>query len=439
MFVSKKYLSRRTMLRGLGTAVALPFLDAMVPASTALAQTAAAPQPKLGFIYFPHGAIMANWTPATEGRDFALSPILKPLEKYQRMLTVVSGLENKPAISPAVHAITPGTWLSAVAPRISHSPYGGVSIDQIAVPYIGQDTPLPSLEVATEPRGGGGVCDRSYGCSYGATISFRTPSQPLPMEYNPQKLFYTLFGQGDSADERAKINWQHRSMLDQVMAEAATLQKQLGAADATRVSDYLESVREIERRVQMLESRDVSHLDLPDVPIGVLPSFDQQLKLQFDLMALAYEAGLTRIVSMMMAAEVSNMTYNHIGVRDAFHPLSHHKEDPEKMERMTMIQTYHTQMFARFLDRLANIPDGENSVLDNAIILYGSNMSNSDKHDNWPLPSALVGGGAGRLKGNQHLKYPDRTPLANLLLTVLDRAGVPVDRVGDSTGVFTEV
>ena len=439
MFNTKKYISRRAVLRGAGVSLALPLLDAMIPASTALAQTAAAPKPRLAFLYFPHGAIMDRWTPTTVGHDFELSPILKPLEKFRSQLTVVSGLENKPAISPAVHAITPGTWLSAVPPRKSHSPHGGITIDQMAAQVIGQDTPFPSLEVATEGGGGGGGCDRVYGCSYAGTISFRTPTQPLPMEANPRKLFFQLFGEGDSAEERAKISWQYTSMLDQVNAEAKALQRTLGAADASKLSDYLESVREVERRVQKMESRDISHLDLPEVPAGRLSNFDQQLRLQFDLMALAYEANLTRVISMMMAAEATATTYNHIGVNDAFHPLSHHQDDPAKMDRLVQIQTYHTEVFASFLQRLADMPDGEGSMLDNSIILYGSNMSNSDRHDNWPLPAALVGGGAGRLKGNQHLKYADKTPHANLLATILDRAGMPIEQVGDSNAIFSEV
>lgn len=426
-------------MRGAGVSLALPLLDAMIPASTALAQTAAAAKPRLAFLYFPHGAIMDRWTPTTVGHDFELSPILKPLEKFRSQLTVVSGLENKPAISPAVHAITPGTWLSAVPPRKSHSPHGGITIDQMAAQVIGQDTPFPSLEVATESSAGGGGCDRVYGCSYAGTISFRTPTQPLPMESNPRKLFFQLFGEGDSAEERVKISWQYTSMLDQVNAEAKALQRTLGAADASKLGDYLESVREVERRVEKMESRDISHLDLPEVPAGRLSSFDQQLRLQFDLMALAYEANLTRVISMMMAAEATATTYNHIGVNDAFHPLSHHQDDPAKMDRLVQIQTYHTEVFASFLQRLADMPDGEGSMLDNSIILYGSNMSNSDRHDNWPLPAALLGGGAGRLKGNQHLKYADKTPHANLLATILDRAGMPIEQVGDSNAIFSEV
>jgi hypothetical protein len=437
MFITKRHLSRRTFLRGAGVAVGLPLLDAMVPSLTALAQTAAAPKPRLGFLYLPHGAIMEQWTPATEGANFELTPILKPLAPFQKQLTIVSGLENKPAIAPPVHALNPGTWLSCVTPRATQEPYGGVTVDQIAAAFIGQDTPLPSLELATEGRGGSGACDRSYGCSYGATISFRTPSTPLPMESDPRKLFERLFGQGDTPQERKAIAKQYSSILDLVTKEAADLQRTLDAPDRAKLGDYLESVREIERRVQKMEAQDLSSLDLPDVPVGT--TFDQRLNLMFDMIALSYQANLTRVFSFMMAAEGSNVAYNHIGVSDAFHPLSHHQNDKARKERLVRIQTYHSQAFAKFLTKLSKMPDGDGTMLDNAILLYGSNMSNSNAHDEFPLPNLLVGGGCGKVKGNQHLKYPDRTPLANLLLTVLDRAGIPTDKVGNSTSVFSEV
>jgi hypothetical protein len=438
MFVTKKHLSRRTVLRGVGATIALPLLDAMVPAGTALAQTAAAPKLKVGFIYFPHGAIMSKWTPAAEGTSFELSPLLEPLAAHRSQLTIVSGLENKHAAGPT-HAITPGTWLSGVSPRLSHDPYGGVTADQIAAQHIGQDTPLPSLEVATEEAVGGGACDRNYGCSYGATISFRTPSTPLPMEFNPRKLFQRLFGQGDTPEERELLAAQYASILDVVADKAAALQKVVSASDRRMLADYLESVREIERRVQKMEANDLSHITLPDAPVGIPSSFDEQMSLMFDTVALAWQANLTRIASFMMAAEVSNMTYNHVEVADAFHALSHHQNNAAKLERLTRVQLYHTRAFARFVDKLAATPDGEGSMLDNALLVYGSNMSDSNAHDHFPLPMTLVGGACGKVKGGQHLRYPDRTPVSNLLLTVLQRAGVPVESLGDSTGAFADV
>jgi hypothetical protein len=440
MFIAKKHLPRRTFLRGLGATIALPLLDAMIPAHTALARTAAAPKMRLGFIYFPHGAVMDKWTPVGEGTDFELSPILEPLAAYKKQLTVISGLGNRPGESQAVHAIVPATWLSCVHPKKgSQEPYGGVTADQFAALHIGQDTPLPSLEVATEQPGGGGACDRDYGCGYSSTISFRTPSSPLPMEHNPRKLFQRLFGQGDSADERVALIAQQRSLLDMVRDEAADLQRTLGPSDRALLSDYLDTVREIERRVQKTAQQDLSNVTLPQVPVGIPDAFDDHLNLMFDMTALAYQANLTRIFNFMMAAEVSGQTYNHIGVADAFHPLSHHANDPAKLERLTRIQRYHTEVFAKFVTKLASLPDGDGSMLDHSILLYGSNMSNSDKHNQFPLPTALIGGGCGKLKGGQHLRYPDHTPLSNVLLTILDRSSVPAKSLGDSTQVLAEV
>ena len=438
MFITKKHLSRRTFLRGAGVTVGLPLLDAMVPAWTALAQTAANPKPRMGFLYLPHGAIMEHWTPAAEAAAFELTPILTPLAPFQKQLTIVSGLENKGAIAPPVHALSPGTWLSCVTPPEGQEPHGAVTVDQIAAAHLGQDTPLPSIEIATEGRGGNGnACDRNYGCSYGATVSFRTPTTPLPMESDPRKLFERLFGQGDTPKERQAIARQYASLLDLVTAEAADLGRTLDAQDRARLGDYLESVREIERRIQKMEEHDLTHLDLPDVPIG--STFDQRLTLMFDMMALAYQANLTRVFSFMMAGEGSNQTYNHIGVPDAFHPLSHHQNDKTRKDKLVKIQTYHSQAFAKFLAKLAALPDGDGSVLDHSILLYGSNMSNSNAHNHFPLPTLVVGGGCGRLKGGQHVKYPDQTQLANLLLTLLDRAGVATEKVGNSTGVMSEI
>jgi hypothetical protein len=439
MFITKKHLPRRTFLRGAGAMIALPLLDAMIPASTALAATAAKPLPKMAFIYFPHGAIMEKWTPEKEGKDFELSPILTPLKDFKDKLTVVSGLGNRPGESQAVHAIVPATWLSCVHPKQGQEPNMAPTADQIAAQHIGQDTPLPSLEIATEAQGGGGACDRDYGCNYSGTISFRTASTPLPMEYNPKKLFERLFGRGDSPEERTALVQQYGSILDMVREDAADLQRKLGARDQAVLSDYLETVRELERRVQKTQAQDLSKLNLPKVPVGIPESFDQHLNLMFDMAALAWQGNLTRIVNYMLAAEVSGRTYNIVGVPDAFHAVSHHANDPVKKEKLVRIQTYHTQVFAKWLTKLANTPDGDGSLLDHAIILYGSNMSNSDRHNQFPLPTAIVGGGCGKLKGGQHLRYPDHTPIANVLLTLLDRAGVPIEKIGDSNGKLTEV
>jgi hypothetical protein len=439
MFITKKFIDRRTVLRGAGAMIALPLLDAMIPASTALANTAAKPRVLLGFVYFPHGAIMEKWTPAKDGTDFELTPILEPLKPFQKQLTIISGLGNRPGESQAVHAIVPATWLSCTHPKQGQDPNMAVTADQIAAKYIGQDTPLPSLEIATEAPGGGGACDRDYGCNYSGTISFRTATTPLPMEYSPRKLFQRLFGRGDTPQERKELIEEQASILDMVSEDAQSLQRTLGPRDRAMLNDYLDTVRELERRVQKTQSQDLSHLQLPNVPVGNPESFDQTMNLMYDMAALAYQANLTRIMNMMVAAEVSGRTYNNIGVPDAFHAVSHHANDPVKKDKLVKIQNYHTKVLAKFLTKLQNTPDGDGSLLDHSIILYGSNMSNSDRHNQFPLPTAFIGGGCGKLKGGQHLRYPDHTPLANALLTMLDRAGVPIDKVGDSSGKFAEV
>ena len=436
-FITKKHLSRRTVLQGVGVTMALPLLDAMVPASTALAQTAAAPKPRMGFVYFPHGAVMANWTPTKTGTDFEFTPILKSLEPYRDQVTVVSGLRNRTGESPSPHAIIAGTWLSCVAPAVSQAPHGGISADQVAALHIGQDTTLPSLELAGE--GGGGACDPSFGCSYSGTVSFRTPTQPLPMEHNPRKIFYRLFGQGDNASQRHAIVEENASILDLVKGSADDLQKNLGTSDKAMVNDYLDSVREMERRIQKQREKEGSGIQLPDAPTGILEDFTKQLDMMFELIALAWQTNTTRVASYMIAKEVSMRTYNQIGVSDAFHPLSHHQNDAGKLARLTKVQAYHTEAFSRFVKRLKNTKDGDGSLLDHSIILFGSNMSNSDLHNNDPLPSVVLGRGYGKIKGGQHLHYPQDTPLANLLLTLLNRGGMPAEKHGNSTGVLAEV
>ncbi len=439
MFITKKHLHRRTFLRSALATISLPLLDAMIPAGTALAKTAAVTPPRLGFFYFPHGAVMGGWTPDKVGTDFELKKLLLPLDKYKSHMTIVSNMENKRAYGP-VHAITPGTWLTGDAPRVSHEPFGGITIDQIAALHIGQDTPMPSIEVCTETSGAAGACDRAYGCSYAGTISFRTPTTPLPMENNPRKLFQSLFGVGDNAAERDRLGKQTASILDLMMSESNDLAKRLGAADRSTLNDYLETVREVERRVKKTQEHDLSHMKIPDAPQGIPTDFDAHLNLQMDLILLAYQGNITRIASMMFAAEVSNQTYNHVGVSDAFHPLSHHQNDPAKMARLMIVQEYHTKVFAKFIDKLAALPDGDNgSMLDNAMMLYGGNMSNSNAHDHWPLPLSIIGKAGGRIKGGQHIMTAERTPVSNLMLTILDRVGVKQDALGDSSGLVSEV
>jgi hypothetical protein len=447
MFITKKHLSRRSFLGSGGATIGLPFLTAMVPAATALAQTAAAPKPRMGFFYLPHGVIMDNtryghevngWTPETEGRDFDLKTILEPLAPFRDKLTVVSGCANAHAYGP-VHAITPSTWLSCVKPRPQHAPYAATTIDQIAARHLGQDTPLPSIELSTEERGGSSACEGTYGCAYGTTISFRNPTTPLPMEYDPKRAFEKIFGRGQGADERARISGDYLSLLDLVSGEATDLKRTLGASDRAKLDDYLESVREIERRVQLVGERDMSQLDLPELPVA-MPPIDEHLNLMFDLTAAAFQANMTRVVSLMMAAEVSDQPYPHINVPDAFHPLSHHAENRASIEKLVVIQRWHSEVFAGFLAKLAAMPDGDaGSVLDNSVFLYGSNMSNSNNHDHGPLPTLIVGTNGGRIKGNNHVRLPEDTKHANVLYTLMDRVDVPVDGVGDSDGLISEI
>jgi hypothetical protein len=426
----------------MGVSISLPLLDAMIPAATALAQTAAAPQARMGFIYFPHGAVMDRWAPASAGRDFTLPQILAPLDPFRDRMTIISGLRNKAAEGAGVHTINPGTWLSCTSPFAlkDGGAQSGVSADQIAARHIGQDTPFPSLELCTEVKASSsGNCNPDTACGYGSTVSFRTATQPLPMEHNPRKLFFRLFGQGDTLAERQAIIDQTGSLLDLVADSAAGVKGRLGVADQVRMEEYLDSVREIERQVQILGDQDFSSVDLPDAPAGVPADFDEHIDLMFDLMALAFQADLTRVVSFMMAAEISMLTYNQVGISEAFHPLSHHQNNPDKLSRLAVVQTYHSQVFARFLDKLRRTPDGDGSLLDHSILLYGSNMSDSNLHNADPLPSAVFGGGYGRIRGGQHLKYSQDTPHANLILTLLERAGVPVEFLGNSTGLLADV
>ena len=443
MFVTRKHLPRRTFLKGVGVSLALPLLDSMIPARTLLAQTAAKPLPRLGFVYVPHGAIMDKWTPATEGAGFEFTPILKPLEPFRDRLNVVSGLGHRAADTTAVHSLSPTTWLSGVRPKATQGvdAYAGVTADQIAAQQIGQDTVLPSMELATEDHSGLiGSCDRDYGCIYMNTLSWRTPTTPMPMEINPRKVFERMFGQGGSATERLARIKEDKSILDAITRDVASLQVQLGPSDREMMTQYLENVREIERRIQRAEqSQGDEDLTLPARPAGVPFDYEEHIKLMYDLMALAYQADVTRVMTFMISREVSNRTYPQVGVTDGHHAISHHQNRAEKMEKNVKIQTYNLSQFGYFLDKLRNTPDGDGSLLDHAVLLYGSNMSNSNAHDHFPLPNLVIGGAAGRMKGGRHLKYTDHTPMTNLLVTMLDKVGVKQESLGDSSGVLANL
>jgi hypothetical protein len=447
MYLTKKHLSRRTVLKAGGVSLGLPLLDAMIPAATALAQTAAAPKLRAGFFYIPHGAIMWNtpfgkemdhWTPSGVGDEFKLSPILEPLEAHKRYVTSFANLENK-APQNSVHTLVPATWLSGVRP--AEKATGAMmapTIDQMIAAHIGQDTVLPSLEVAAETPTQSAACGTGA-CYYSSTLSFRNATTPLPMEFNPRKVFVQLFGAGDTPEERETIARRRASVLDMINERSHDLQQTLGPQDRAVLEDYLESVRETERRVEKASARDLSGIELPDTPIGELTDFDEQVKLMFDLIALAYQADVTRVASYIMVAEGTNRTYNHIGVSDAFHPVSHHANNLDRIQKLVKIQRYHVERFAEFVAKLANTPDGDGSLLDHAMLMYGSNMSNSDRHNNYPLPVVLVGGANGALQGGQHVDLPEYTTLTNLHLTVLNKAGIEMTSFADSTGPIAGV
>ena len=445
MFITKKHINRRAVLRAAGVTLGLPFLDAMVPAGTALAQTAAVPKMRMGFFYMPHGAIMYNtshgpamdkWTPSGSGAEFKLSPILSSLEPYKKYVSSFGNLENA-ATAGSVHSFTPSTWLSCTRPDTGRAKaHMAVTLDQVMAKIISQNTPLPSLEVASET-----IVQTSAGNnSIYTTLSFRDADSPLPMETNPRKVFLQLFGEGDTPQERAAIGNQTGSILDLILEDTKKLQGRVGSGDRAVLDGYLDSVREIERRAQMAGSKDLSALKIPEAPVGEQEDFAEQVKLMFDLIALAYQADLTRVVAYVTAAEGTNRTYNHIGIPDAFHPMSHHANDLDRLNKLAKIQAWHVEKFAEFIAKMAATPEGEGTLLDHSIFMFGSNMSNSDKHDNYPEPNILVGGGNGKMKlGGQHVVLPERTPIANLHLTLLQKAGVERDKFGDSTGTISEI
>jgi hypothetical protein len=424
MFLTKKHLSRRTVLKGAGASISLPLLDAMLPAHTAFADTAAAIKPRLGFVYFPHGAVQKFWTPEGTGRDFKFSRILEPISGMRDYVTVVSNLRNKPGESSNPHGIIEQTWLSCQDPQgAKWGPDGGISIDQLAARQIGQDTPLSSLELCGEP---------------GGSVNYRGANQGLPLEGNPRKVFYSMFGPGDSNTDRVARLEATGSLLDYVRESTDNLNRKLGAADRALVSDYLQSVREVEGRVQKLMAKADSLGNLPDAPLGAPDDFGALLDIQYEMIALAWQTGQTRITSMRTIKEASMRTFPSINVDEAFHPLSHHGEDPGKHEKLVRVMGYQVDRFTRFIKRLEGIKEGESNILANSIILFGSNMANSDLHNNNPLPQLIAGKGGG-IKGGQHIAMPANTPHANILLTMAQRAGANIEKFGDSTGIIPGV
>ncbi len=435
-FVTKKYLSRRTVLRGMGVSMALPLLDSMVPAQTPLAKTAAASKSRLSCIYVPHGATMDKWTPSVEGKSFEFTEILKSLEKHRDRVSIVSSLARPAAggvgsDAGADHARSAAVFLSGTHPE-KDSIRVGATIDQIAAQHIGQDTPLPSMELSVEEVALS--CGSGYACAYSNTISWKTATTPLPMENNPQVVFEKLFGDGSNNADRLARKQQSRSLLDSVMGEVASLQRDLPAGDRAKLGEYLDDVREIERRIQKAENQVPSGIKLPEAPVGVPESFDEHFKIMFDLQVLAFRTEITRIATMMYARDTSGAVYPQSGVREGFHVASHHSNNRANMDRFAIINKYHVDMLAYFLDKLKATPDGDGSLLDHSMILYGSSMSNGNQHDHDPLPVILAGGASGQLQGGRHMQYAAHTPMSNLLLAMLDKLGIQEKSHGDSTG-----
>jgi len=438
MFIRKLSLPRRTFLRGVGATLALPLLESMVPAFTATAQSAANPARRLGCVYIPHGAIMDQWTPPTEGAGFELSPILKPLEPFRDSLVVVTNL-NRPEDEgiDTNHAGAPSSWLTGVPPKRTAGPdyHLGATIDQVVARQIGQDTTFPSMELATEDFTGlVGDCSPGFSCAYMNTLSWQDPTTPLPMEINPRVVFERMFGGGRTKEERLARMQTDRSILDFVTGDLKGLESGLGPRDRARLDQYLDNVREIERRIQLAEAQNDTLLTVPDAPVGVPESFEEHVELLFDLVALAYETDMTRVFTFMLGRELSQRTYPQLGVTDPHHTISHHGNKPEWIAAHAKVNTFHLQLFARFLDRLHATPDGDGSLLDHALIVYGSGMGNGNVHSPEQLPFITVGGDGGRVRGNRHIVVPPSTPNANALLSVVQHFGVPVDTFGVSTG-----
>jgi hypothetical protein len=441
MFISKMALPRRTFLRGMGVTLALPLLDAMVPAMSLLAKSPAGPVKRLGFVYTPNGATMSSWTPGGEGTLSELSPTLSPLEKLKQHVFVPTGLSQKQAESfgdgNGEHSRGQTVWLSGVHPKRTEGAdvQGGITVDQIAAQTISKDTPLLSIEMALEQNYLVGNCDNGYSCVYWNTISWRTPTTPLPMEVNPRVVFERMFGDGGTPSQRLAQIREDRSILDSVKDSISGLQSRLGAADRTRLSEYLDSMREIERRIQVAEKQSgESPIALPDRPVGAPEAYDDHAKLMFDLAALAYQADITRVFTLLLGREQTNRPYPFIGVPEAHHSISHHQNDPVKLAKAAKINTYHIQLLAYFAERLNSITDGDGTLLDHSMILQGSGLSNSDQHSHIDLPLVVVGGGAGSMKGGRHLRFPKDTPMNNLHMALLDKVGVPVEKFGDATG-----
>lgn len=442
MYISKTALDRRTVLRGLGATLALPFLDAMAPA------LAAAPLPtkRFGAVYVPNGVVMDNWTPAIEGTAFTFTPILKPLEAHRERLLVMTGLNSiPPPWSTDTHPRASTRFLTDVPPKWTRGLAdlrAGTSTDQLAARELGRETQLASLELALESSESAGTCSNGFSCAYTSTISWISPSTPLPMEHNPRAVFERLFGDSGTTDlavRRARLG-ENSSLLDSVHEKLGQLGRRLGASDRLKLDEYVAAVRDVERRIQIAEKKNTQELPAMEGPAGVPDDFETHAKVMYDLFALAYQTDLTRVVTFMIGRESSGRTFPQFGISEGHHPLSHHQNDPAKLAKLTTINTYHISLFAQFLDKLRATPDGDGSLLDHVMIVYGSGMSNGNGHDPMNLPILLAGGGSGELKSGRHIRVAKNTPLSNFHLTVLDKLGVRTsEKMYDSTGRLTEL
>ena len=443
MIITKRAIPRRTVLRGLGAAVGLPLLGSMVPAMTALAQTAAAGVRRFTTVYTGNGAAIGYFTPEVEGAGYELTPILEPLAPFRDRALVLTGIDNPPALAlegepRGGHGRIAPAFMSGVhaKPTVGADFEAGITIDQIAANQLGEDTQLRTLELSMDSPEFGGTCDTGFSCVYTNTLSWRGPTSPLPMQNNPRMVFERMFGEGGTTDPAVRLaRWRQRaSILDSVREKVQGITTTLDGEDRAKLDEYLESIRDVERRIQLAEEQ--SGRELPEViqPAGVPDTFEDHAKLMFDLQVLAFQADLTRVTTFMLARELSGRAYPSIGVSEGFHALSHHGNNPEKIADQAKINAYHTSMVVYFLERLAATPDGDGSLFDSALVLFGSGMGNSNEHDPRRLPLIVAGGAGGRLSGGRHLRFPDGTPLTNLHMTLLTKLGVPVESIGDSTG-----
>ena len=449
MIITKTHLPRRTFLRGIGATLALPLLDGMVPALSPLRLSAAAPVKRLGIVYVPNGIVMDQWTPETTGSGFAMKPVMASFAPYRDQLTVISGLANKqgdalPGEGAGDHARAAGAFLTGVHPKKTAGAdiRSGISMDQIAARELAQETQLASLELSLDSKEPLGACDPGYSCVYANTLNWLGETTPLPMENNPRVVFERLFGGSGTTDanaRQARMN-EDGTILDAVANKLAHLRATLGGRDRAKLDEYTEAIRDVERRIRLAEQQGLTDLSVAmEQPSGVPATFSEHAKLMFDLQVLAYQADLTRVITFMVAHETSNRAYPEINVSDAHHPLSHHGGDKEKIAKLIDVNIYHAELFAYYLDRLAQTEDGDGSLLDQSMIMYGGGMSNGNVHDHHKLPIAVVGGGAGSLEGGRHLRYDDDPPITNLYLNLLAKLGVHPETIGDSTGALTEL